>query len=287
MSMVSNEEQMALLNRYSQQLRRDQRRRLIGLIVMRLVLAAVLLGMWELISGPRLDPRTIIDEFYISRPSQIADALMRWAGQGILLPSIIQTIINTLIGFAIGAALGLLIGFLVASNPFVAEVVDPFITAVYSIPRLALVPLFMLWFGIGTSMKVALVASVVFFLVFYATYAGVKEVDETMKDKLRLMRASWLGIALKVTLPSAATFIISGLRISAPYALVAEVTAEMMSSNSGLGYLLIRSSSQYYTPGVFAAILLMMLIGMWLTWFVALIERRTLRWKPRRGAGRA
>jgi len=284
MTVTTSETQIALLNRYSEKLRRDQRQRLIGLIVMRLALAVFLLGLWEYVSGPRLDPGTIIDEFYVSRPSQILDALLRWIDQGVLFPSVFQTIINTVIGFAIGATLGLIFGFLIASNPFVAEVVDPFITAVYSIPRLALVPLFMLWFGIGMSMKLALVASVVFFLVFYATYAGVKEVDETMKDKLRLMRASWLGIALKVTLPSAATFIISGLRISAPYALVAEVTAEMMSSNAGLGYLLIRSSSQYYTPGVFAAILLMMLIGMWLTWFVGLIERRALRWKPRRRA---
>lgn len=284
MSVTTSEKQLALLNTYSVQLRRDQRLRLVGLIIMRLALAAFLLGMWELISGPRLDPSTIVDEFYISRPTLIAEALVRWMGQGILLPSIGLTIVNSVIGFMIGVALGLFFGFLIASNPFVADVVDPFITAVYSIPRLALVPLFMLWFGIGTSMKIALVASVVFFLVFYATYAGVKEVDETMKNKLRLMRASWLGIALKVTLPSAATFIISGLRISAPYALVAEVTAEMMSSNAGLGYLLIRSSSQYYTPGVFAAIFLMMMIGMSLTWVVGLVERRALRWKPKRGA---
>ncbi len=284
MSAVDTPEQQAvLLNGYSRQLRRARRQRLFLLIAMRLLLAVALLALWEYVAGPRTDPATIVDEFYISRPSQIWIALTRWAEQGILLPSIVGTIINTVIGFAVGASLGLLLGFVLGSNAFLAQLLDPFVTAVYSIPRLALVPLFMLWFGIGTSMKVALVASVVFFLVFFATYAGVKEVDDTMKQKLRLMRGSWLGIALKVTLPSAATYIISGLRISAPYALVAEVTAEMMSSNSGLGYLLIRSSSQYYTPGVFAAILLMMLIGMGLTWFVGLIERRALRWKPRTG----
>ena len=272
------------LNRVSQQLRRQRFNRRVTILCMRLLLAAAILLLWEYAAGPQDDPNALIDEFYISRPVLIIEALMRWMDQGILWHSIIQTIANTVMGFVIGAFLGLAFGFVFGSNAFIAAVVDPFVTAVYSIPRLALVPLFMLWFGIGTSMKVALVASVVFFLVFYATYAGVKEVDEEMKQKLRLMRASWYSIIFKVALPSAMTFIISGLRISAPYALVAEVTAEMMSSNSGLGYLLIRSSSQYYTPGVFAAIVLMMIIGMGLTGVVSMIERHALRWKPHKTA---
>lgn len=282
MAATDLDQSVAMLNTYSRDLRRRRINRRIAVIVLRLVVAIAVLALWEYAAGPRQDPSTLIDEFYISRPTLIFEALTRWVDQGILFPSILQTIVNTVIGFVVGASIGLTLGFVFGSNAMVAAVADPFVTALYSIPRLALVPLFMLWFGIGTSMKVALVASVVFFLVFYATYAGVKEVDEEMKQKLRLMRASWFSIVFKVALPSAMSFIISGLRISAPYALVAEVTAEMMSSNAGLGYLLIRSSSQYYTPGVFAAIALMMIIGMALTGVVVLIERRALRWKPRK-----
>jgi len=240
------------------------------------------LGIWELAAGPRDAPGTLIDEFYISRPSLIVDALLRWNSQDILWVSMFVTLQNTLLGFLIGVGLGLTAGFALGTNRMLAEILQPYITALYSIPRLALVPLFMLWFGIGIGMKLALIASVVFFLIFYATFAGVREVDQEMLDKLRLMRASWWGVTRKVTIPSAMTFIISGLRISLPYALVVEVTAEMMSSNSGMGFLLIRSSSQFYTPGVFAAIFVMMVMGIVLTGGVAALEKKLLGWKPAR-----
>ena len=244
-------------------------------------LGIFLLLLWEYAAGPREDPSAWIDEFYISRPTLIADALRRWVDQDILWLSIYVTLQNTVLGFLIGTVLGLVTGFVLGANRTLAEIMQPYITALYSIPRLALVPLFMLWFGIGIGMKLALIASVVFFLVFYATFAGVRDVDQVMLDKLRLMRASWWGVTTKVTIPSATTFIISGLRISLPYALVVEVTAEMLSSNSGMGFLLIRSSSQFYTPGVFAAITVMMLMGIVLMGGIRLVEARLLSWKPK------
>ena len=244
-------------------------------------LGIFLLLLWEYAAGPREDPAAWIDEFYISRPTLIADALKRWVDQDILWLSIFVTLQNTVLGFLIGTGLGLITGFVLGANRTLAEIMAPYITALYSIPRLALVPLFMLWFGIGIGMKLALIASVVFFLVFYATFAGVRDVDQVMLDKLRLMRASWWGVTTKVTIPSATTFIISGLRISLPYALVVEVTAEMLSSNSGMGFLLIRSSSQFYTPGVFAAIVVMMLMGIILMGGIRVVEARLLSWKPK------
>lgn len=260
---------------------RLRRRRLIALSAQAL-LAAAILAFWETFSGPSGASGKLIDEFYVSRPSLIWKAIQGWSGQGILWPSIMATIQVTLLGFAIGAVIGMAGGFILGVNRLLADIASPFISALYSIPRLALVPLFMLWFGIGIGSKLALVASVVVFLVFYATFAGVRDVDTELLDKLKLMRAKRRHVHLKVTLPSAAAHIISGLSISGPYALVVAVTAEMFSSNRGLGYLLVRSSSQFYTPGVFAAIVIMMILGILLMVITQGLEAWLLRWKPSR-----
>jgi NitT/TauT family transport system permease protein len=264
----------------SEQVRQARRRRKVAILSVQVLLAIALLIFWEWAAGPRNTPGILIDEFYISRPTLIWDALKRWVSEGILWISIYYTLETTVIGFVIGAGLGLAIGFVLGVNPFLAAVFKPFINAVYSIPRLALVPLFILWFGIGVGSKLAVVVSVVFFLVFFATYTGVKDVDPELLRKMRLMRASWWSLHRKVTLPSATTFIISGLSVSMPYALVAQVTAEMLSSNRGMGYLLIRSSSQFYTPGVFAAITVLMVMGVLLSWGIHWLEGRLLSWKP-------
>ncbi len=261
--------------------RQARRRRRIAILMIQIALAIGALVFWEWAAGPRNTPGILIDEFYISRPTLVWDALRRWTTEGVLWISIYYTFETTVLGFIIGTAMGLVIGFILGVNPFLASIFQPFINALYSIPRLALVPLFMLWFGIGIGSKLALVVSVVFFLVFFATFTGVKDVDQELLNKLRLMRANWWSVHLKVTLPAATTFIISGLSISLPYALVAQVTAEMLSSNRGMGYLLIRSSSQFYTPGVFAAITVLMVMGVALTWSIQLLENWLLRWKPK------
>jgi NitT/TauT family transport system permease protein len=263
------------------QVRRERRNRQILILSVQILLAIGTLIFWEWAAGPRNTPGILIDEFYVSRPSLIWEALMRWTKEGVLWISIYYTLETTVLGFIIGAALGLVFGFVLGVNPLLAAIFKPFVNAIYSIPRLALVPLFMLWFGIGVGSKLALVVSVVFFLVFFATYTGVKDVDRELLNKLRLMRSSWWSVHSKVTLPAATTFIISGLSISMPYALVAQVTAEMLSSNRGMGYLLIRSSSQFYTPGVFAAITVLMVMGVLLTLGIYWLEGRLLRWKPK------
>lgn len=255
------------------------------LIAMRVALALALLSAWEFLSGDPGDPGVVFDSYYTSSPSAVFGALARWVQQGVLWESILVTAQEAVLGFGLGAAIGLAAGFLLGVNSLLAAVLQPFVSALYSIPRLALVPLFMLWFGIGLLSKVALVSSIVAFLVFYATFAGVKDVDRELIDKLRLMRARPWQVHAKVTLPSAMVFIVSGLNISAPYALVAAVTAEMLGSNRGMGFLLINSSGQFYTAGVFAAIVVMMVMGLFLMGLVRLLERRLLSWKDARARG--
>lgn len=234
---------------------------------------------WEFFSGDPGVGLAIIDEFYVSKPSNIVDAILGWLEDGSLIYHSAVTAKEMILGFIVGAVLALVVGFTLGVSQTVSKIIGPFITAAYSIPRLALVPLFILWFGLGLGSKVVYVSTVVFFLVFYNTYSGVRDVDEEVTDVLRLMGARLYQVYAKATLPSAMTWIIAGLRISVPYALVAAVTAEILASNEGLGYLLIKSSNQFYIGGVFGSILIMVLLGLAMNGLMSLVERRLLAWK--------
>jgi NitT/TauT family transport system permease protein len=245
-----------------------------------LALLTVILVVWQYGSGYEGESGKFLDQYTVSKPSEIWQALRAFEDRGLLWNNIFLSYRITLIGFTIGATGGFLAGLTLGLNRYLAEVLSPFLGALYSTPRLALVPLFLLWFGIGDGAKLALVASIVFFLVFYATFAGVKEVDVQVIERMKLMRAGRLNICRKAILPSAASFIVEGLRVSGPFALVSAVTAEMFSSNRGMGFLLIRSSSQFDTAGVFACIVVLMMMGIFLMGVIRLIESRLLRWKP-------
>ncbi|MGE3620594.1 MAG: ABC transporter permease [Acidimicrobiia bacterium] len=248
---------------------------------LRLAVLVAFLLLWERFAGPRDDPSAFLDEFYVSKPSAIWRSITSWLDQGILFSSIAVTLQEAVWGLLIGTGLGLVAGFSLGVSPLLSAVLKPYVTALNSIPRLALVPLFLLWFGLGISSKLALVATIVFFLVFYSTYAGVQDVEQELIDVVRLMGARRIHVHAKVTLPSAMKWIIEGLRVSVPYSLVAAVTAEMIASNRGMGFLLIRSSGQFNTAGVFGAIVVLMCVSVVLSALVSLLERYLLRWKPR------
>ena len=250
------------------------------IIVSRIVLFAGVLVAWQLVSG---DPKkgALVDHFYVSKPSEIGVALKDWWDQGILLESIRATLTATIYGFLLGAGLGIIVGVILGSSPTLGAIFRPFIVALNSIPRLALVPLFVLWFGFGISAKVALVTTIVFFLTFYSTYEGVRDVEQRLLDVLKVMNASNLALQIKVRIPSAMAWIIQGLQVSIPYALVAAVTAEIIGSNTGVGFLIQRSAGVFYTAGVFAGIVVLVVMGLILNMFVVLLEKRLLRWKPR------
>ncbi len=248
------------------------------IIVSQLVLLVSLLLLWEFGSG-LAQPGAFIDIYAMSKPSEIWGALSTYAERGVLWSNIAITYKITLIGFVIGALIGFVLGLVLGLNRYLAAVLSPFIAALYSTPRLALIPVFILWFGIGDGSKIALVASVVLFLVFFATFAGVKDVDSEILDRMRLMRANGFDIGRKAILPSATNHIIEGLSVSGPMALVAAVTAEMLSSNSGMGFLLVRAAGQFDTAGVFASITVLAIMGSLLMGVTKVSEKRLLRWR--------
>jgi len=252
----------------------------------RVLLIIFLLVMWQVLSGPpNGKPWELIDEFYVSEPTAMFETLRSWISDDVLFPNLFTTLQVTILGFLIGAGLGMLVGFALGASPYLSAIFSPIVAALYAVPRLALIPLFLLWFGLGIGSKLALVVTVVFFLVFYNTHEGVRDVDRELVNVLRVMKAKRWQIHMKVTFPSAMTWIIAGLRVSVPYALVGAVTGEMTASNAGMGYLIIRASGQFDTAGVFAGIFVIMIFALLLGALVTVAEKRFLRWKSNNLAG--
>lgn len=237
-----------------------------------LFLAAILL-LWQLFSG------TLIDEYWISKPSLIFTQLYEWTITGEVFYHASITVQEAVSGFVIGAVSGGAVGLVLGQGERVANILEPFIMALYSLPKVALAPLFIVWFGIGIEMKIALAAVIVFFLVFFNTFAGVRNVDRELIDTLRLMGASKLQLFRKVYLPSALVWIFTGLKLSVPYSLIGAIVGEVIASNQGLGYLVQSTANQYNIAGVFAALFVLMLIALIMSESIKLLERRYTHWK--------
>ena len=233
------------------------------------VLLIAFLALWETASGRWVRP------FYISKPSLIADRLWGWLVSGDLWHHLEVTLEETVIGFFVGALTGFTAGLILGRSPFAARVFGPFIVAVNALPKVALAPLFILWFGIGLPMKVLLAGVIVFFLVFYNTFTGVQSVDDDLINIVRTMGAKRRQVVMKVIIPSALLWVFTGLRISIPYALIGAVVGEVFASNAGIGYLINSSAAQFDTAGVFAGLAILTVLAACFTWLLGWIERNT------------
>lgn len=238
-----------------------------------LAVGVALVALWEFASGRLVDP------FFISSPAAVAAKLWKWLGDGTLLLHASYTFQAMSIGFLIGATLGFVVGFLLGRSDLAARIFDPFITAIYCLPKIALAPLFLLWFGIGIESKIAMAAAIVFFLVFLNTFAGVRAVERLHLDAVRIMGGGRFAELRYVVLPSAAAWVMTGLKISVPYALIGAVVSELISSNRGIGFLIGQASGLFDTAGVFAGLVVLALAGVVLNAGLKAAERRLLRWR--------
>jgi NitT/TauT family transport system permease protein len=251
-----------------------QRRREMWLIRSgRIALLALVIMGWQLVSG------SLISSFWISSPLEIVEALVEFEREGQLWPAVTTTLEETFLGFAVGAVPAIVLGVLLGLNSVVARILDPFFTALNSIPRIALIPLMILWLGIGFETKVLFAALLVFFPVFLTTIAGVRDVDQHLVETLRVLGASRREILRKVTVPASLVWVFSGLRISVPFALLGAVVAEMFAGGDGLGFLLSSSSNYFDTAGAFAALLVITVLGLIITGALDMAQRRILRWQ--------
>jgi NitT/TauT family transport system permease protein len=241
--------------------------------IMRLGLLAALLIFWQLASG------VIVPEFFVSKPTTIARSLVLLVTDNNLFFHMGITAMEAFAGFAIGATAGIIAGVLLGRIHLLAELLHPFIIAFYSLPKIALAPLFILWIGIGIDMKIVLTATVVFFLVFLNTYTGVRNVSRELESIMYLMGASEHHVLTKVVLPSAVAWVFAGLRISVPYALIGAIVGELIAANRGLGFLLADAQGQFDTAGVFAALIVIMLLSGFLNILVRVGEVWLMPWK--------
>lgn len=241
----------------------------------RIFLVIAFVVCWELASG------RILSELMVSRPTEVADRLWGWISDGTLTEHILVTAQATGLGFALGAGSGILIGYITATFRRFGDVVEPAMTALYTMPRLALAPLFILWFGLGMQFRVIFASVIVFFLVYFNTHFGVKDVKSELIATVRLMGASRREVATKVVIPSALVWVAAGFKLSVPYALIGVVVGEMLASDQGLGYLLQRSANQFNASGTFATIITLLVIALLLDFILSRLTGRFLGWRSK------
>jgi NitT/TauT family transport system permease protein len=232
-----------------------------------------LAAVWQTLSG------WLVDDYFVSNPASIAQRLFKWTVDGSIFVHVAATVYATLLGFLIGTVAGLVLGVWLGLSPFASRLLDPYLSALNALPKVALAPLFVLWFGIGIESKIALAAILVLFLVFLNTYSGVREVDQDLIDCVRLMRANRFQVLTKVIIPSTASWVFASLKISVPYALIGAVLGEMIAANRGLGYLVQFSGAQFDTAGVFAALVVIAVLAVVLNGVVGVFQKRAERWR--------
>jgi NitT/TauT family transport system permease protein len=253
---------------------RVRRRQMLIVRAARLTLGAALIAFWYLASGH------LISAFWISNPTDVISALGRLWREQSLGNAIVATVTETLVGFGVATVVAIAMGITLGMNRTICRILDPYIVAVASVPRIALIPLLILWCGVGFTTKIVFTALLVFFPVFMNTLAGIRSADRELIEVISVMGASRLDAIRKVLIPSALVWVFAGLRISVPFALIGAVVAEMFTSNQGLGYLISRSANQFDTAANIAAVLVTTALGLVLLALINVLERRLLRWRP-------
>jgi NitT/TauT family transport system permease protein len=255
------------------------RRRRIVVNTLRILLLVVIIGGWEL--ATRIGT---VDSFFWGQPSGIWTQLVTWVTQGTaqgpLWEQIAVTIEEAILGFLIGAVLGVVFGILLGRNRFLADVLGPYVKVANSIPRVTLAPLFAIGFGLGMQSKVALAVVLVFFIVFFNAFQGVREVDRNLLANARILGANQRRITTAVIIPSALTWIFASLHTSFSFALVGAVVGEFIGATQGIGLLIQNAGSNFNPNGVFAAMVVLAIVALLSEFLITALERRLLRWKP-------
>ena len=269
-----------LLRAVEEQERARERRARWGIIAGRVAVGVGFLLAWELASG------RVVDQFFVSRPSAILGALWTMLVEENLLYHLRFTITEALAGYIIGASAGLLLGFALARVDLVFRIVEPFVVAFYGIPRIALAPLFILWFGLGITSKIAVATVMVFFIVLINTIAGIRAAPLPLLQVARVMGASEWDLQRKVIFPAATPFIIAALQITVPQAMIGAIVGEFISSNRGVGHLISREAGLLDTPGLFAGIFSLLAVVLLMNQGITFLGNYLMRWSPRRGITR-
>ncbi|MBI3513828.1 MAG: ABC transporter permease [Proteobacteria bacterium] len=242
-----------------------------AVLIGQVVVGVLFLGVWE-VAGRQFG------HDWTSLPSLIAVRLATWLIGDLWLHAL-TTATEMLVGLALGGSAGVVVGLVLGRSPVIATVLRPIIVALYSVPLITMAPLLILWFGLDLEPKIVLVTIVVFFLVFFNTFAGVAAIDGDLIASFQLLGGNRREEFQKVVAPASMVWILSGLKIALPYALAAATTGELLAARRGLGSLLAQAAHQFDMTGVYAALLVLMAMGILVSEVANRLERRLLRWR--------
>jgi NitT/TauT family transport system permease protein len=259
--------------------KRATRRRIALVWAGRIGLAAIVIGGWQAFTT-----WGIVDPFFFGQPSGIAkrlvDLFQHGTEFGSFYRNIWTTIQEALVGFAVGAVAGVIFGVALGQSRFLADVLGPYIKMVNAIPRIVLGSIFIVAFGIGVLPKILLAAVLVFFIVFFNAFQGVREVDRNILANAKVLGASQLQITRHVIVPSALTWIIASLHSAFGFAIVGALVGEVLGAQSGLGLVIKTAQNNFDPNGVFATMLVISVIVLGAEWLIGKLEHRLLSWRP-------
>jgi NitT/TauT family transport system permease protein len=256
------------------------------LLALQLLVAIVALALWQFFAAVPVFGKLWLPPFFFSNPIDVGTQVVAWFASGVIWKHLLITLWESILAFAIGSAAGAMVGFWFARQPLVAAVFDPYVKMANALPRVVLAPIFTLWLGLGIWSKVALGVTLVFFIVFFNVYQGVKEVSTTVRDNARMLGMSERQLTRHVYWPSALTWMFSSLHTSVGFAVVGAVVGEYLGSAAGLGYLIQQAEGVFDVAGVFAGMFVLSVFVVLIDFGVTLVERRLLVWRPAAGDGR-
>ena len=258
-------------------------RRYLRLFQVGLLLA--IFAIWQVLAQPDLLPPIVWENpnrasFFFGEPVKFFHVIWEWFSGGTIYQHQWVTLQETVLAFVIGSVLGLAVGLWLGLSPMASALMAPYITAMNAMPRVVLAPIFMVWFGLGIWSKVALGVTLVFFIVFFNVYQGVKEVSPVVLNNSVMLGANRRQLLRYVYLPSATSWVFSSLHVSVGMAFVGAVVGEYLGSAKGVGYLIQQAEGAFDINTVFAGIFVLTAFALVLDFAVGVAEKRLLVWRP-------
>jgi NitT/TauT family transport system permease protein len=246
----------------------------LGVPALHVLFVAALLGLWQLASGRWIDP------LLIASPSTIAQRLWGWLGDGTLWDNLRPTLVALLVGFVIGTILAFVVAVVFTEVPALGRFFENYILALGAVPFVALAPLLIIWFGLGLEPKIVVAALTTFCSFFANAFTGLRETDPQLLELGRILHASQRQRLTKLRFWSAMPYLTSGVKQSLPRAVFAVIVIEFLASNKGLGYLITSSGNNLDMPGLFGAVVVLVVVTQGLLLLIRLAEKRLLFWQP-------
>jgi NitT/TauT family transport system permease protein len=258
----------------------------INLLLLQVLVAVVSVALWYVLTTYPIFGKLVLPPFFFSNPVDVATQIAAWFASGVIWKHLWVTLIESILAFVFGSIGGVLVGFWFALQPRTAAVFDPYVKMINALPRVVLAPIFTLWLGLGIWSKVALGFTLVFFIVFFNVYQGVKEVSPTVLANARMLGMSERQLMRHVYWPSALSWMFSSLHTAVGFAVVGAVVGEYLGAAAGLGYLIQQAEGVFDVAGVFAGMFVLAVFVIVIDIIVSLIEKRLLIWRPAVGDAR-